>query len=106
MFNMVLGATGEDEKSINQVLRERRSIRAFKRYAEVDVNTLNKILEICDLAPASGGLKTFEIYQIKNGDMKKQLVTVANNQAFIRGSINTCILFRAFTFGLEIWRKI
>jgi len=40
------------------------------RYAEVYVNILNKIVEICDLAPSSGGLQTFEIYQIKNENMK------------------------------------
>ena len=82
---MISGVTGE-EKSFNQVLRERRSIRDFKRDAEVDVNTLNKILEICDLAPSAGGLQTFEIYQIKNEDVKKQLVTAANDQAFISGA--------------------
>jgi nitroreductase len=71
------------EKSFNQILRERRSIRAFKRDAEVDVNTLKKILETCDLAPSAGGLQTFEIYQIKNEDVKKRLVTAANDQAFI-----------------------
>jgi nitroreductase len=83
MFNMEADSTGEGEKSFNQVLRERRSIRAFKRDAEVDVNTLNKILEICDLAPSAGGLQTFEIYKIKNEEIKKQLVTAANDQAFI-----------------------
>jgi len=71
------------EKSFIRVLRERRSIRAFKRDAQVDVNTLHKILEICDLAPSSGGLQAFEIYQIKNEDVKKQLVRAANDQAFI-----------------------
>ena len=64
-------------------------------------------LEICDLAPSAGGLQTFEIYQIKNQDVKKQLVTAANDQAFIsEAPLGLCILCRCFTFGREIWRKI
>ncbi len=38
----------QEEKSFNHVLRERRSIRAFKSNAEVDATKIHKILEICE----------------------------------------------------------
>jgi nitroreductase len=46
----------QEVKSFNQVLNERRSIRAFTNNAEVDATKLHKILKICDMAPSSGGL--------------------------------------------------
>jgi nitroreductase len=55
----------QEDKSFNHVLNERRSIRAFRSNAEVDATKIHKILEIYDMAPSSGGLQTFEIYQIK-----------------------------------------
>jgi nitroreductase len=61
----------QEEKSFNQVLNERRSIRAFKNNAEVDATKLHKIQETCDMAPSSRGLQTFQIYQIKNEDLKR-----------------------------------
>jgi nitroreductase len=72
----------QEVKSFNQVLNERRSIRAFRNNAEVDATKLHKILEICDMAPSSGGLQTFEIYQIKNENLKR-LVRASNDQTFI-----------------------
>jgi FMN reductase [NAD(P)H] len=35
------------------------------------------------MTPSSGGLQTFEIYQIKNEDLKRRLVTACNDQTFI-----------------------
>jgi nitroreductase len=64
-------------------LNERRSIRAFRNNAEVDATKLHKILEICDMAPSSGGLQTFESYEIKSEDLKRRLATAAKNQTFI-----------------------
>jgi FMN reductase [NAD(P)H] len=70
----------QEEISFNLVLNG-RSIRA-----EVDATKLHKILEICDMAPSlslSGGLQIFEIYQIKNEDLNRRLVTASNDQIFI-----------------------
>ncbi len=72
-----------EEKSFNQVLNERRSIRDFKDNAEVDATILHKILETCDMTPTSRGLQTFEIFQIKNEDLKRRLVTASNDQILI-----------------------
>jgi nitroreductase len=73
----------QEVKSFNQVLNGRRSIRAFRNNAEVDATKLHKILIICEMAPSSGGLQTFEIYQIKNENLKRRLVGASNDQTFI-----------------------
>ena len=71
-----------DEKLFLDFLSKRRSIRAFKDDA-VDESKLGKILQACNLAPSSGGLQTFEIYQIKSKEMKERLVSAAKDQTFI-----------------------
>ena len=71
-----------DEKAFFDFLSKRRSIREFKESA-VDESKLNKILEACNLAPSSGGLQTFEIYQIKNRQIKEKLASAAKDQIFI-----------------------
>jgi nitroreductase len=71
-----------DEKTFFDFLNTRRSIRAFKDDT-IDESKLHKILEACNLAPSSGGLQTFEIYQIKNKEMKEKLVSAAKDQTFI-----------------------
>ena len=71
-----------DEKTFLDFLSNRRSIRAFKEES-VDDSKLHTILEACNLAPSSGGLQTFEIYHIKNKEMKERLVSAAKDQTFI-----------------------
>ena len=71
-----------DERSFLDFLNNRRSIRAFKDNI-IDESQLHKILQACNLAPSSGGLQTFEIYQIKNKEMKKRLVSAAKDQTFV-----------------------
>lgn len=71
-----------DEKLFFDLLGKRRSIRSFKD-DNIDEFSLNKILEACNLAPSSGGLQTFEIYQIKNKEIKERLVLAARDQSFI-----------------------
>lgn len=71
-----------DEKIFFDFLNTRRSIRAFKDDT-IDEYKISMILEACNLAPSSGGLQTFEIYQIKNKGMKERLVSAAKDQTFI-----------------------
>ncbi|WP_133120990.1 nitroreductase family protein [Candidatus Nitrosotalea bavarica] len=71
-----------DENAFLNFLNKRRSIRAFKDNM-VDESKLSKILQACNLAPSSGGLQTFEIYHIKNKEIKKSLVLAAKDQALI-----------------------
>ena len=71
-----------DEKVFFELLRKRRSIRSFKE-EPIEESKLNKILEACNLAPSSGGLQTFEIYQVKNREMKEKLVSAAKDLSFV-----------------------
>ncbi len=74
-----------DEKVFLDFLNKRRSVRAFKDDV-IDESKLSKILKACNLAPSSGGLQTFEIYQIKNKEIKERLVLAAKDQTFISQS--------------------
>ncbi len=71
-----------NEKMFFELLKKRRSIRSFKKNA-VNNSMLDKILKACDLAPSSGGLQTFEIYQVKNKQKRKQLSAAAKDQTFV-----------------------
>lgn len=71
-----------NKKPFFELLNKRRSIRDFKE-STVEESKLNKILEACNLAPSSGGLQTFEIYQIKNREMKEKLSLAARDQTFV-----------------------
>jgi nitroreductase len=65
-----------------EFLRKRRSIRSFKENT-IEESKFNHILEACNLAPSSGGLQTFEIYQIKNQEIKERLISAAQDQTFV-----------------------
>ncbi len=71
-----------NEEAFMELLRTRRSIRNFKEDLVSEAH-LNKILEACNLAPSSGGLQTFEIYQVKNREIKEKLVSAAKDQTFV-----------------------
>ncbi len=77
LYNLI-----RNEKSFFELLSKRRSIRSFKE-EPVEESKLNKILEACDLAPSSGGLQTFEIYQVENKQKRKQLSAAAKDQTFV-----------------------
>jgi len=72
-----------DEKSFFEFLNKRRSIRSFKEES-IEESKLDKIIEACNLAPpSSGGLQTFEIYWVKNREMREKIVSAAKDQALV-----------------------
>jgi len=71
-----------DEKSFFEFLNKRRSIRSFKEES-IEESKLDKIIEACNLAPSSGGLQTYEIYRVKNREMREKLVSAAKDQALV-----------------------
>jgi len=71
-----------DEKSFFEFLNKRRSIRSFKE-EPIEESKLDKIIETCNLAPSSGGLQTYEIYRVKNREMREKLVSAAKDQALV-----------------------
>jgi len=71
-----------DEKSFFEFLNKRRSIRSFKEES-IEESKLDKIIEACNLAPSSGGLQTYEIYRVKNREMREKIVSAAKDQALV-----------------------
>ena len=71
-----------EDKTFFDVVKERRSIRSFND-TKVDKAIIKKIIEICDMSPSAGGLQSFEIYQVDDLEMKKQIVKAAMDQEFI-----------------------
>ena len=71
-----------NERQFFSLLGKRRSVRKFKpgRIAE---QTVAKILKACDTAPSSGGLQTFEVYQVRNAGTKELLAAAARDQTFL-----------------------
>ena len=69
--------------SFLELVRKRRSIRAYQS-SPLDVQKiLETILQVCDMAPSSGGLQTFEIYVVDSIEKRRQLVAAARDQSFV-----------------------
>lgn len=65
-----------------EVVRERRSIRAFKG-EPVEENKLQRILEVINRAPSAGNLQAYEIYLVRDEQVRAALVEAARGQAFV-----------------------
>lgn len=70
------------QESFLQLVSRRRSIRAF-RPEKIPSAVLDSILQVCDMAPSSGGLQTYEIYQVASEEKKSRLAAAAHDQGFI-----------------------
>ena len=64
----------------------RRSQRKFDN-KEVENWKLDIIFAAADTAPTAGGFQGFEIYHIKNDDIKIKLVVAANNQPYVNSPV-------------------
>ncbi|HBT20085.1 MAG TPA: nitroreductase family protein [Peptococcaceae bacterium] len=65
-----------------EVIRERRSIRAFKPQNIPD-EIVAKLLEAACRAPSAGNLQPWKFYVVKNEEIKKKLSAAAFNQSFV-----------------------
>jgi len=64
----------------------RRSQRKFE-IKEVEDWKLDIIFAAADTAPTAGGFQGFEIFHIKNTDVKIKLVEAANNQPYVNAPV-------------------
>jgi len=64
----------------------RRSQRKFED-REVEDWKLEMVFAAADTAPTAGGFQGFEIYNIKNPDVKTKLVQAANNQPYVNAPV-------------------
>ncbi len=74
------------------ILRNRRSIRAFKE-KDVEEEKINIILESANLAPSAGDLQAYEIVIIKDSRRRSILAEVALDQEFIAQAPLNLIFF-------------
>ena len=72
--------------NIFNVMLNRRSQRKFDN-KEVENWKLDIIFAAADTAPTAGGFQGFEIYHIKNEDIKIKLVIAANKQPYVNSPV-------------------
>ncbi len=70
------------QTNIFNVMLNRRSQRKFEN-KEVEDWKLEMIFAAADTAPTAGGFQGFEIFNIKNPDVKFKLVEAANRQPYV-----------------------
>ncbi len=74
------------QTNIFNVMLNRRSQRKFED-RQVEDWKLDMIFAAADTAPTAGGFQGFEIYHIKNPDVKAKLVEAANNQPYVNAPV-------------------
>lgn len=72
--------------NLYNVMLNRRSQRKFDN-KEVENWKLDIIFAAADTAPTAGGFQGFEIYHIKNDDIKIKLVIAANKQPYVNSPV-------------------
>jgi FMN reductase [NAD(P)H] len=74
------------QTNLFNVMLNRRSQRKFEN-REVEKWKLEMIFAAADTAPTAGGFQGFEIYHIKNQEVKNKLVQAANNQPYVNAPV-------------------
>lgn len=74
------------QSNIFNVMLNRRSQRRFEP-KEVEDHKIELILAAADTAPTAGGFQGFEIFHIKNNEIKSELVKAANNQPYVNAPL-------------------
>jgi FMN reductase [NAD(P)H] len=74
------------QTNVFNVMLNRRSQRKFED-RQVEDWKLEMIFAAADTAPTAGGFQGFEIYHIKNQDVKAKLVEAANNQPYVNAPV-------------------
>lgn len=74
------------QTNLFNVMLNRRSQRKFEN-RDVEEWKLEMIFAAADTAPTAGGFQGFEIYHIKNQEVKNNLVQAANNQPYVNAPV-------------------
>ncbi len=72
--------------NIFNVMLNRRSQRKFEE-RELEDWKIDIIFAAADTAPTAGGFQGFEIYHIKNTQLKQNLIKAANNQPYVNAPL-------------------
>ena len=74
------------QTNIFNVMLNRRSQRKFEN-RDVEEWKLDMIFAAADTAPTAGGFQGFEIFHIRNQEVKNKLVQAANNQPYVNAPV-------------------
>lgn len=74
------------QTNIFNVMMSRRSQRKFED-KEVEDSKVEMVLAAADTAPTAGGFQGFEVYHVKNPEIKLALVDAANKQPYVNAPI-------------------
>jgi FMN reductase [NAD(P)H] len=74
------------QTNIFNIMLSRRSQRKFEN-KEVEDSKVEMILAAADTAPTAGGFQGFEIYNVKNPEIKLRLVDTANKQPYVNAPV-------------------
>ena len=74
------------QTNIFNTMLSRRSQRKFEN-KQVEDSKIEMILAAADTAPTAGGFQGFEIYHVKNPDIKLKLVDAANKQPYVNAPV-------------------
>ncbi|MEM4378379.1 MAG: nitroreductase family protein [Candidatus Nitrosotenuis sp.] len=75
------------ESDLFRVMATRRSTRNFDTSRMVEQWKVDKILAAADTAPTAGNFQGFEVFYIKDKEIKKRLVEAANNQPYVNAPV-------------------
>ncbi|MEO9308884.1 MAG: nitroreductase family protein [Nitrososphaera sp.] len=75
------------ESDLFRVMATRRSTRNFDTSKIVEQWKVDKILAAADTAPTAGNFQGFEVFYIKDKEVKKRLVEAANNQPYVNAPV-------------------
>ena len=78
---------GISQTDLFRVMSTRRSTRNFDSSKLVEQWQIDKILAAADTAPTAGNFQGFEVFYIKNKEIKKRLVEAANKQPFVNAPV-------------------
>mgnify|MGYP001447690276 CR=1 FL=1 len=78
---------GETNMGVFDIIKDRRSIRTYKD-ERIPKDKLEKLLEAARLAPSAANRQNWKFIVVENEEVKKQLVTACNNQAFVGTASN------------------
>ncbi len=78
---------GIPQSDLFRVMSTRRSTRNFDSSRMVEQWQIDKILAAADTAPTAGNFQGFEVFYVKNKEIKKRLVEAANNQPYVNAPV-------------------
>ena len=91
LLNVILGDHSQEisedlDTDLFEVMKRRRSTRKFDT-KPVESWKIEKILAAADTAPTAGNFQGFEIFHVKNNNMKEKLVKAANDQPYVNAPL-------------------